>query len=167
MAGYCRHPTVILRRPRSMIFRREVCRMIAFLPVSLQNRKRRFWESTRRKHDMDGCEQRKPSGQTGPKERLYLVRMPVTRSEWVYEKLKEVILSGEMAPGERLVVDQLARELGTSPIPVREAVRRLEAEGWVENTPLSVPGSRRCGWKSWKSCSPFAWHWNRFWRVQR
>ncbi|ADG06748.1 transcriptional regulator, GntR family [Kyrpidia tusciae DSM 2912] len=64
------------------------------------------------------------------------MRMPVTRSEWVYEKLKEVILSGEMAPGERLVVDQLARELGTSPIPVREAVRRLEAEGWVENTPF-------------------------------
>lgn len=64
------------------------------------------------------------------------MRIPVTRSEWVYEKLKEAILSGEMAPGERLVVDQLARELGTSPIPVREAIRRLEAEGWVENKPF-------------------------------
>jgi DNA-binding GntR family transcriptional regulator len=62
--------------------------------------------------------------------------MPITRSEWVYEKLKEAILSGEMAAGERLVVDQLARELGTSPIPVREAIRRLEAEGWVENKPF-------------------------------
>ncbi|GAB6936083.1 MAG: GntR family transcriptional regulator [Bacillota bacterium] len=65
-----------------------------------------------------------------------MVRMPITRSEWVYEKLKEAILSGEIAPGERLVVDQLARELGTSPIPVREALRRLEAEGWVENKPF-------------------------------
>lgn len=63
-------------------------------------------------------------------------RTVVTRSEWVYEKLKEWILSGEIAPGERLVVDQLARELGTSPMPVREAVRRLEAEGWVESTPF-------------------------------
>lgn len=65
-----------------------------------------------------------------------MMRTPVTRSEWVYEKLKEAILSGEIAPGGRLVADQLARELGTSPIPVREALRRLEAEGWVENKPF-------------------------------
>ncbi|WMJ16249.1 GntR family transcriptional regulator [Geobacillus proteiniphilus] len=62
--------------------------------------------------------------------------MPLTRSEWVYEKLKEAILSGELAPGERLVVDHLARKLGTSSIPVRETLRRLEAEGWVERTPF-------------------------------
>lgn len=61
---------------------------------------------------------------------------PITTSEWVYEKLKESILSEEIAPGEKLVVDQLARELGTSPIPVREAIRRLEAEGWVEIKPF-------------------------------
>ncbi|AGT33794.1 hypothetical protein M493_17940 [Geobacillus genomosp. 3] len=65
-----------------------------------------------------------------------MARMPLTRSEWVYEQLKEAILSGKLAPGERLVVDHLARELGTSSIPVRETLRRLEAEGWVERTPF-------------------------------
>lgn len=65
-----------------------------------------------------------------------MARMPLTRSEWVYEQLKEAILSGKYAPGERLVVDHLARELGTSPIPVRETLRRLEAEGWVERKPF-------------------------------
>jgi len=58
-----------------------------------------------------------------------------TRAQWVYEQLKEAILSGALEPGERLVVDQLARDFGTSPIPVREAIRRLEAEELVETTP--------------------------------
>lgn len=35
----------------------------------------------------------------------------------------------------RLNIDALARELGVSPIPVREALRRLEAEGWVQFRP--------------------------------
>src|SRR5690606_30811258 len=58
-----------------------------------------------------------------------------TRAQWVYEQLKEAILSGALKPGERLIVDQLARDFGTSPIPVREAIRRLEAEELVETTP--------------------------------
>ncbi|GAX91287.1 GntR family transcriptional regulator [Effusibacillus lacus] len=65
-----------------------------------------------------------------------MVQIPTTRSEWVYERLKEAILSGKIAPEERIVVDQIAREFGTSAIPVREAIRRLEAEGWVENKPF-------------------------------
>ncbi|MCL6577411.1 MAG: GntR family transcriptional regulator [Kyrpidia sp.] len=64
------------------------------------------------------------------------MRMPTTRTEWVYEQLKEAMMAGKLPPGERLVVDQLAKDLGTSSIPVREAIRRLEAEGWVENTPF-------------------------------
>src|SRR5271166_3835517 len=35
----------------------------------------------------------------------------------------------------RLNIDALSRELGVSPIPVREALRRLEAEGWVRFQP--------------------------------
>ena len=58
-----------------------------------------------------------------------------TRAQWVYDQLKEAILSGALKPGERLIVDQLARDFGTSPIPVREAIRRLEAEDLVETTP--------------------------------
>ena len=49
--------------------------------------------------------------------------------------LRDRIHSGSIAPLERLNIDALARELGVSPIPVREALRRLEAEGWVRFTP--------------------------------
>jgi DNA-binding GntR family transcriptional regulator len=53
------------------------------------------------------------------------------KHERVYRVIRDNIAQGRYAPGFRLVIDQLARELGTSPIPVREAVRRLEAEGLV------------------------------------
>lgn len=61
--------------------------------------------------------------------------LPQTRMEWVYDLLKEKILSGQYEPLQRLVADQVARELGTSVIPVREALRRLESEGLVEMEP--------------------------------
>jgi DNA-binding GntR family transcriptional regulator len=53
------------------------------------------------------------------------------KHERVYRAIRENMARGRYGPGFRLVIDQLARELGTSPIPVREAVRRLEAEGLV------------------------------------
>lgn len=49
-----------------------------------------------------------------------------------YALLRERIVSGVVLPGERLVMDRLAVELGLSSVPVREAIRRLEAEGFVE-----------------------------------
>jgi DNA-binding GntR family transcriptional regulator len=55
----------------------------------------------------------------------------VGKQEMTYQALRERIVSGEYGPGHRLVIDALARELGVSPMPVREAIRRLEAEGWV------------------------------------
>lgn len=58
----------------------------------------------------------------------------LSKSEKVYRELHARILSGRYASGYRLVLDQIARELGTSPVPVREAVRRLEAEGLVTFT---------------------------------
>ncbi|WP_322766816.1 GntR family transcriptional regulator [Frankia sp. Cr1] len=54
-----------------------------------------------------------------------------SKSESAYETIKDRITAGEYGPGHRLVFDQLARELSVSPVPVREAVRRLEAEGYV------------------------------------
>jgi DNA-binding GntR family transcriptional regulator len=62
-------------------------------------------------------------------------RPPTTRSEWVYQLLKEKILSGQYEPLQRVVADQIARELGTSVIPVREAIHRLETEGLMELEP--------------------------------
>lgn len=54
------------------------------------------------------------------------------KQESCYQTIRERILAGTYGPGYRLVIDALSREFGTSPIPVREAIRRLEAEGLVE-----------------------------------
>ncbi len=49
----------------------------------------------------------------------------------VTDKLRERILKGGYAPGERLVENKLSAELGVSRIPVREALRALASEGLV------------------------------------
>ncbi|MBO0873278.1 MAG: GntR family transcriptional regulator [Pseudonocardia sp.] len=43
--------------------------------------------------------------------------------------IKQRVEDGTYGPGHRLVLDQLARELSVSPVPVREAVRRQEGRG--------------------------------------
>jgi DNA-binding GntR family transcriptional regulator len=50
----------------------------------------------------------------------------------VYDILKNKIMHLQLRPGEILMVQSLAKELGTSRTPVREAVVRLEREGFVE-----------------------------------
>ena len=59
----------------------------------------------------------------------------MNKQERTYEILRDRIHSGVYAPTARLNIDALARELGVSPIPVREALRRLEAQGWVQFKP--------------------------------
>ena len=56
-------------------------------------------------------------------------------SERVYEAIRGWILSGELAPGMRVVESEIARVLGTSQTPAREAVRRLAHEGLVTYQP--------------------------------
>jgi DNA-binding GntR family transcriptional regulator len=58
-----------------------------------------------------------------------------TTSSAVAERLREAILGGMLEPGERLKEEQLARELGTSRTPVREALLVLQSEGLVDATP--------------------------------
>jgi DNA-binding GntR family transcriptional regulator len=63
---------------------------------------------------------------------------PTTRSprrEQVVEALRDAIVAGELADGERLIEDKIARELKTSRGPVREALRQLEHEGFVVSYP--------------------------------
>lgn len=50
------------------------------------------------------------------------------KQQKVYRIVKARIIERVYAPGQRIVIDQLAKELGTSTIPVREAIRQLEAE---------------------------------------
>lgn len=51
--------------------------------------------------------------------------------EIVFESLREAIINGVLKPGERLMEVQLAEEMGVSRTPVREAIRKLELEGFV------------------------------------
>lgn len=52
-------------------------------------------------------------------------------AEPIYEALKEQIIEGELAPGEPLRQDEIARQHGVSKIPVREALLKLEVDGYV------------------------------------
>jgi DNA-binding GntR family transcriptional regulator len=56
----------------------------------------------------------------------------VTTADAAYQALRQGILQGDLAPGERLRSDALASDLRVSRTPVREALRKLEAEGLVE-----------------------------------
>ena len=55
--------------------------------------------------------------------------------ERAYEYLKTSILSGRINPGERLTEEHLARELGMSRTPIREALHKLESEGLIKPLP--------------------------------
>jgi DNA-binding GntR family transcriptional regulator len=58
-----------------------------------------------------------------------------TKGEFVYQTLREAIVKCELPPGERLVIDDLARRLEVSSIPVREALQLLQSEGLVQMVP--------------------------------
>ena len=53
----------------------------------------------------------------------------------VCEELRRLVISGELAPGTRIVEDRLATRLGVSRNPVREALQTLAGEGFVELLP--------------------------------
>jgi DNA-binding GntR family transcriptional regulator len=58
-----------------------------------------------------------------------------TLAEKAFETLHQAILTGQLRPGARLPIEELAEVLQMSPMPIREAVRRLDAAGLVENIP--------------------------------
>lgn len=57
-------------------------------------------------------------------------------TEQIYDLLKERIIDGELAPGQRLNIDAIAAELQVSNIPVREALTRLAAEKLAVQEPF-------------------------------
>ncbi|MFI6875260.1 FCD domain-containing protein [Streptomyces sp. NPDC050400] len=56
-------------------------------------------------------------------------------SDHVYALLRDMIVSGELAPGQRIVESDIARRVGTSQAPAREAIKRLAHEGLVNSQP--------------------------------
>ena len=60
-----------------------------------------------------------------------------SKNQAVYELIRDAIVSGEFAPGQRLVIDDLAPQLGVSHSPIRECLRQLEADGFVSIRPYA------------------------------
>ena len=58
-----------------------------------------------------------------------------TKNLLVYEKLRQGIIKGTLKPGQKLVMAALAKKYKTSETPIREAIRRLESDGYVTFTP--------------------------------
>lgn len=67
-----------------------------------------------------------------------------TIRSWVYDTLRERIISGELGPGEALVEARLAEDLGISRSPIREALRQLGQEGFVRTLQNSATTVATC-----------------------
>ena len=63
------------------------------------------------------------------------LQRPVPLRQSVYDALIDLIVGGELPPGQHMVETDLARQLGVSEQPIREALHRMEAEGWVDLRP--------------------------------
>lgn len=58
-----------------------------------------------------------------------------TKGEAMYQALKQALLSGDIRGGQRLIIADIAKHHNVSPMPVREAIKRLQQEGWVDVLP--------------------------------
>lgn len=58
-----------------------------------------------------------------------------TKAEFAYQRLRELVLTGELAPGARLDQDQLAESLAVSRMPLRQALLKLESDGLIQLRP--------------------------------
>jgi len=95
---------------------------------------------------MESCQtvetQCTPDSVTGPRDRMgerhpVMLERPrfLTKQEMVHATLREAIMTCTLQPGQRLVIDDIARQLGVSHIPVREAIQQLQSERLV----IAVP----------------------------
>ncbi|HEU4993420.1 MAG TPA: GntR family transcriptional regulator [Gemmatimonadaceae bacterium] len=62
-----------------------------------------------------------------------------SRPDQVYARLRDLIVQGSLAPGSRIVETEIAARLGVSRTPVREALQRLQQEGFV----IGAPGAQQ------------------------
>lgn len=62
-------------------------------------------------------------------------RKPPTLASHVAQQIREAIIQGDLAPGETLLLADLAKRLDVSIMPVREALKRLQSEGLIEQPP--------------------------------
>ena len=59
----------------------------------------------------------------------------VSKRQYAYNVIKAKIVDGTYVPGQRIIIDQIAKEVGSSHIPVREAIHQLESDQLIEYKP--------------------------------
>ncbi|MCC8017533.1 MAG: GntR family transcriptional regulator, partial [Lachnospiraceae bacterium] len=70
----------------------------------------------------------------------------ITKSAYTYERLKREIMDGTRSPGEKLIVNSISQQYNVSPMPVREALLRLEQEGLVQSAPHRGAWVNKCNY---------------------
>ncbi len=81
------------------------------------------------------CEDAPPGQAVGSAPRLIDVETPRRLSDRAYDYIVSNIANGNYPPDSRVVEREVAEALGTSNVPVREAMERLEQEGWIKRIP--------------------------------
>jgi len=69
------------------------------------------------------------------KMRRLIIKNTKSIRQKIYDHLREQLLSGEIPPYQHLIETKIAKEIGTSRTPVREALHNLELEGLIESIP--------------------------------
>jgi len=59
----------------------------------------------------------------------------MTKNTYIYQLIKDQIIEGRLKAGERLIVADMAKLYNVSPMPIREALNRLQQDGFVESEP--------------------------------
>ena len=67
--------------------------------------------------------------------RRLVIKNPKSIRQKIYDHLREQLLNGEIPPHQHLVEAKIAKEIGTSRTPIREALHSLEFEGLIESIP--------------------------------
>ena len=78
-------------------------------------------------------------------------KVSTTLSEKSYQHVRDLLIRGELAPGQRLVTRNFAESIGVSLAPVREALNRLATEGLVEH----IPGSEAFVRQELENCQSY------------
>jgi DNA-binding GntR family transcriptional regulator len=73
------------------------------------------------------------------------------KHELAYRLIRQRIEAAVYQPGQRLIIDGLARDLKMSQVPIREAIRRLQAEGWITYRHNSGPEVANIGVEQWQA----------------
>jgi DNA-binding GntR family transcriptional regulator len=82
-----------------------------------------------------GGRRRRLPADSGARAARQPLERPAPLRQAVYDAIAEMIINRELRPGEHLVENELAAQLGVSRQPVREALQRLQSEGWVDLRP--------------------------------